>query len=135
VSWRFALWVAIGALLLKSAVPMLAAAAANMRGVAVAEVCAIYGVALPPMHEHHAGHAHQHTDSGHGDHGSHSAAEHTDRCALTALAALALQDPVAPTIAHLPAAVSRVVSSRRVQCRDASATWMARLKHGPPPLA
>ena len=69
-----------------------------MRGVLVAEVCAVYGVALPgASHDEHAGHAHHHADpSGHGDQGSHSATAHIgDHCALTALAALAVPDQAA----------------------------------------
>jgi len=139
-SWscRFALWAAIGALLLKSAVPLLAASAAGLRGVAVAEVCSLYGVALPAADHDASVHAHHHHADGpaHGDHGSHhSTAAHADHCALTALAALALQDPTAWTIAPSHATASRMAVPRCIHCRDASAAWRARLKQGPPALS
>jgi len=139
-SWssRFALWVAVCALLLKSAVPMLAAGAAQIRGVPVAEVCAVYGVALPgASHSEHADHAHHHADpSGHGDQGSHSATGHIgDHCALTALAALAVPDQAALAVTPSHAAVLHLASAKCTPFRDACATWAARLKQGPPALA
>ena len=45
--FRLTVWAFAGALLLKAAVPMLASVAAGLQGKAVAEVCALYGVALP----------------------------------------------------------------------------------------
>ena len=139
-SWssRFALCAAVCALLLKSAVPMLAAGAAQMRGVPVAEVCAVYGVALPgASHEEHAGHTHHHADpSGHGGQGSHSATAHIgDHCALTALAALAVPDQAALAVTPSHAAVLHLASAKCTPFRDACATWAARLKQGPPALA
>jgi hypothetical protein len=137
-SWssRVALWAAVCALLLKGAVPMFAAAAAGIRGVPVAEVCTVYGVALPKTP--HGGHEHHHAQQGqehpgHGEHGSHSPAEHTgDHCALTALAALAVPDAPALGVPSPHIAVSDAASARSINVRDASAAWAARLKHGPP---
>jgi len=135
-SWssRFALWAAVCALLLKAAVPTLAAGAAQMRGVPVAEVCTVYGVALPGSSpDEHAHHAHHHEHPGDEDHSSHSAAAHVgDHCSLSALAALALQD--APEFALAPAhgAHTDVLPERSIVFRDASAAWAARLQHGPP---
>ena len=62
-SWTIVL--AVFALLLKAAVPMLASAAAHLHGVPVAQICDVYGVqtvvdaAADPHagHEGHAGHA------------------------------------------------------------------------------
>ena len=139
-SWssRLALWAAVCALLLKAAVPMFAAGAAQMRGVSVAEVCTVYGVALPgASHHEHAGHAHQHAEhSGHDGHGSHSAAAHKGgACALTALAALAVPDTTALAAVPAHSSVSGVPSESRTAFRDACATWVARLKQGPPGVA
>jgi len=142
-SSRFALWVAAGLLLLKSAVPMLAAAAAQMRGVSVAEVCTVYGVALPGVsqgtsHGEHAHHAHHHADAPQPeDHGSHSAAAHSgDHCALTALAALGVSAAGAWTA--MPVRAATLTAAAPSACRigrDACAAWAAQLEHGPPFLA
>ena len=138
-SWlsRFALWAAVGALLLKAAVPLLAAGAAQMRGVPVAEVCTVYGVALPAAsHKPHAHHAQHHAEhSGHEDRGSHSDESHSgDHCALTALAALALPDIATTTVAQAATAVADRPPAPWTALHDACALWVARLKHGPPAL-
>ena len=63
---RLTVWAFAGALLLKSAVPMLASAAATLQGKGVAEVCDVYGVpklslvAAAGAHEHAHAHAHGH---------------------------------------------------------------------------
>jgi hypothetical protein len=123
-------------LLLKAAVPMLAAGAAHVRGVPVGEVCAVYGVGLPALHGDHAGHAHHHGEGlGHGEHGSHAGASHDEHCALTALAAFAVQEHPALTVASSPAACTSVDSTMVFPGRDAVAAWRARLKQGPPVFA
>jgi len=137
-SSRFALWAAVCALLLKAAVPMLAAGAAQMRGVSVADVCTVYGVTLAgASHHEHAGHAHHHVDpSGDDDHSSHSAAEHSgDHCALTALAALAVPDTAMPAVARAYSVPSEPRVETSDTFRDACASWVAQLKHGPPVTA
>jgi hypothetical protein len=124
-SSRWALWVFAAALLLKSAMPWLATASAEWQGKALVEVCTVYGVALvpsgtdapAPAPDHPAGHANA-------------------ECALTALSVLAQFDP--PVIAPMPAARHPAASPRShaaSQAPDACATWVARLKHGPPPTA
>jgi len=129
------------ALLLKAAVPMFAAGAAQMRGVPVAEVCTVYGVALPGPsgsgRSEHAGHAHHHAEhSGHEDHSKHSAAAHSgDHCALTALAALAVPDTAMPAVTPAHAVVFQLPSATCTGFRDGCAAWAARLEHGPPALA
>jgi hypothetical protein len=138
-SSRVALWAAVCALVLKAAVPMLAAGAAQMRGVPVAEVCTVYGVALPSAsqagHAHHP-HHHHGAQADHEDHSKHSATAHSgDHCALTVLAALAVPDIVPPTVAPGHAVAAVRVADRSVVFRDASAAWAARLQHGPPSLA
>ena len=124
-SSRWALWVFAAALLLKAAMPMLASASAHAQGKAVVEVCTVYGVSLvaldgqdqAPATDHLAAHGDQH-------------------CALSALTALV--EPDVGTQLALPAPLP-VAPAPRVQApplvADASAAWIARLKHGPPALA
>ena len=140
-SSRFVLWAAAFALLLKAAVPMLASAAAHMQGKSVAEICTVYGVALPGAagaHEHHHHHAvHDASHDSHESHDSHALGAHGgDHCALSALAALALPD-LQP--AALPPAVVRHVAPapvhREACARDDCGLWVARQKQGPPAFA
>lgn len=127
-------------LVLKAAVPMFAAGAAQMRGAPVAEVCTVYGVTLPgPSNngrDERAGHAHHHTEhSGHEDHSEYSAGAHPgDHCALTALATLAVPDMAMPAVTPAHAVAFQLPSPTCAGFRDASAAWFARLKHGPPSL-
>jgi hypothetical protein len=137
-SSRLALWVAVCALLLKAAVPMLASAAAGLQGRPVAEICTVYGVALPASQDPHAAHEHAHHQhhDGH-EHDSHKLASHSgDHCALTALAALAMPDACA---AAAPPAVRAIAAGVAIGHEPASpdscARWAARLKHGPPARA
>jgi hypothetical protein len=93
---RLTSWLFVAALLLKSAVPMLASAAAGLQGKATAEVCDVYGVALPARDpqghaDHHAHHAHGDASASTGDpapsHGPASRVSHGgDHCALSARA-------------------------------------------------
>jgi hypothetical protein len=163
-SWsaRIALWAAVCALLLKSAVPLLASVAAMASGQAVGDVCPVYGVVLASSsaggiangsihrhagapspqgaHDHaaHLAHAKAHGQPNTADDGpSHTTrSDHGDHCALTALAALALPDL---QTAPLPAAdTMRVASAEHpstTAAQDECARWVARLKHGPPTLA
>ena len=124
-SSRWALWVFAAALLLKSAMPWLATASAQWQGKALVEVCTVYGVALvssgtdssAPTPDHPAGHA-------------------SADCGLTALAVLAPLDPPALAPMHgLQGAAAPPGSPASSQAPDACATWVARLKHGPPTIA
>ncbi len=123
---------AICSMLLSAAMPMLARAAAEMQGVPIAEVCEVYGVALPQSaqadpHAHH----HHHMHTGHDAAGAHG----SDHCALLALAAIAPPGMLPMLATHdgvdfffdLPPAPGPVF--------DATAQWFSRLKHGPPPRA
>jgi hypothetical protein len=122
-SSRWALWVFAAALLLKSAMPFLASAAAGLQGKALVEVCSVYGVALvspdgersgAPMPEHAPAHGDAH-------------------CALTALAAFANAEP-AP-IAIVASAWHTALPPPRIAAPtapDATAAWVALLHHGPP---
>jgi hypothetical protein len=142
---RWIVLLAVLALLLKAAVPLLASAAARLQGVAVGEVCELYGVApallkpQPPHTAHDAAHA-AHAAHGkvaepapHGGQGS-EAAHRGDHCALAALAALAPQALEASTLlAFLPwEGRAQGHPPATTAFRDASAAWAARLKHGPP---
>jgi hypothetical protein len=135
-SSRFVLWAAMCALLLKAAVPMLASAAAAAQGKSVADVCAVYGVALPDPHAQHRGHDHaHHGHSGH-DPASHTLAHHGDHCALSALAALATPGSAQPAVL-VPSVHDAPDGAPRMLARahDPCARWAARLKHAPPALA
>jgi cobalamin synthase len=123
-SSRFALWAAVCALLLKAAVPMLATASAHAQGKALVEVCTVYGVAMvalpdsstPPASDELAVHA-------------------SDHCALGALVALAVPPTATPPFAATTGQASPAPAHPSPQAPDACATWVARLKHGPPTSA
>jgi hypothetical protein len=145
---RLTSWLFVAALLLKSAVPMLASAAAGLQGKATAEVCDVYGVDMSSRdaHAHHADHA-GHAHHVHGDamaadsapapspHGPTSRVGHGDHCALSALAfAIAAETsaPAAPLAEPLLALSGHGHSAAPV---DAAARWAAQLRHGPPPAS
>ena len=119
---RWSLWVFAAALLLKSAMPFLASASAQLQGKALVEVCTVYGLALVPQtgdnHDSPADHA--------GGHGS-------EHCALTALTVLATAEPPVLAPATLASAsVAPLDAHPSSSAHDAAAAWVARLKHGPP---
>lgn len=121
-SSRWALWVFAAALLLKGAMPWLASASAQMQGKTLVEVCTVYGVSLVPLD----GQAQEPASGEHAAHGN-------DHCALTALAALAVPEPPLLGPVGVPAHHRSVPILRPGQREpDACATWVARLKHGPP---
>ena len=123
---HLALWAAVCALLLKAAVPLLATVSAHAQGKALVEVCTVYGVATVALDDSGSQPTPEHTTTAHqGDH-----------CALNALMALAVPDADAPStaIVALPAAPPPRAHPSS-QAPDACATWVARLKHGPPAFA
>jgi hypothetical protein len=124
LSTRLALWLAMCALLLKAAVPMLASASAQAQGLTLVEVCTVYGVATVALDEPGSQSAPEHPQSHSGDH-----------CTLTALMAFAASEaqPLDVPVAQLGAAATLSQPSPRAP--DACATWVARLKHGPPAFA
>jgi hypothetical protein len=121
-SSRWAVGVFAMVLLLKAALPMLASAAASLQGKALVEVCSVYGVSLVPL------------ESAGQERAPEPMAPHAgDHCVLTALAVLAAPEPQALGVTDAPrrtAATPR--APRPSQALDACATWVARLKHGPP---
>jgi hypothetical protein len=156
----FAVAAAIGGLLLNAVTPLLASAAAAIRGVPTGEICDVYGVRMPAhdvaasAHEMPGG-----TDMSDSAHAMHdgamdhdggevappapphhhddsSALHHGDHCALTALATFAL--PVdARTTAIVPPVHVDGISLRvtRAAIFDAAAHWTIRQKRGPPTIA
>jgi hypothetical protein len=139
---RFAFWLAAVAIVLRAAVPLLAVGAAQWRGVAVGSVCTVYGVVVPdPAADGHAGHATHHAahaahgghgDTGHGSDNAHGA----DHCALTALAGLGVSHaPAWPATAPRGRDLAEPVADASGAWADASATWFARRKQGPPDRA
>jgi hypothetical protein len=131
-------------------VPFFATAAAQLHGKGVADICPIYGVALPaaPAIDPHAGHHPHH----HASHGDDAAAPHDppthgggdgplrrdtrggDHCVLTALATFAGEGAAATSAPpSSPATISRVVAPHDVvPAADASARWASLLGHGLP---
>jgi hypothetical protein len=141
-------WLFAALLLAKGAVPFMASAAAQLHGKGVADICPIYGVALPaaPAVDPHAGHHHHHASHGDDAAATHDAATHDsddgpvrhdarggDHCVLTALATFAAENGVAiPAPAARSTAAHAVASRDVLPIADASARWAALLRHGPP---
>jgi|GEM_PF-1447740 len=143
------LWLLVGVLLLRAAVPLLASASALLQGVAVGEVCAVYGVVLPaaatPAAAEHAQHAQAaehaaHTAQAHHDHhaehgsgGGEHARHATEHCALTALTALCTATPAASAdVQAHGASTLRLAQPPQALVGDPAARWQAQLQHGPP---
>ena len=124
---RWAAWAFAFALLLKAAVPMLASASAHAQGKALAQVCTVYGVATVALDGPLGEGAPARPD--------HARAHDQDHCVLTALLALAAFTPQAIGAA-LSSAAPRSLALRNPRSAppapDVCATWVARLKHGPP---
>jgi hypothetical protein len=124
-SLRWALWVFAAVLLLKAAMPMLASASAHAQGKAVVEVCTVYGVSLVALDGQDPAPAPDPL----ADHGS-------EHCALGALTALVEPSVgLVPALPMAPPAEAAPRAQARLSVPDASAAWVARLKHGPPALA
>jgi len=124
LSSRWAAWAFALALLLKAAVPLLAAGSAHAQGKALAEVCTVYGVATVALDGAESAPA--------SDHAAPHAADH---CALGGLIAFAPAGAPPTAVAMPDPTGSAEPAQRSPQARDACATWVARLKHGPPVLA
>ena len=129
-SSRWSVWAVWGftlALLLKAAVPLLATASAQLQGKALTEVCTVYGVTTVALDG---------PDSGPQPQPEHGSAAHGgEHCTLTALMALS-----APELHALATPVPQRADPAPVfypspSAPDACATWVARLKHGPPASA
>lgn len=123
---RWAFWALSFALLLKAAVPLLAAASAQAQGRTLVEVCTVYGVAT--------------VDVGSQDGrpelpaGGHSGGH----CVLASVVALGV--PAVPPTASLPrhapvAGPALPLAVEAPAVPDADAAWAARLRHAPPSRA
>jgi hypothetical protein len=106
---------------LQAAMPWLATQAAQMRGVALVEVCTTYGVRTVALD---IGSEHAPASSAHGG----------EQCLLQAVGfgpapALRSETP-------LPLAAASIIQRPGVAApaHDATAQWAARLKHSPPPV-
>ena len=120
---RIAAWLLVLGFALKSAVPMLASAAAALQERSVAEVCSVYGVAA----------VERRAASSHDEAPARGVAAHAgDACALSTLGA-----PLPPAVASTLPTVASVADAplRRLAAaplHDACARWAARLQHAPP---
>jgi hypothetical protein len=122
---RWAFWMLALALLLKAAVPLLATASAHAQGKTLVEVCTVYGVATVAL-DAAEGKGETPAPASPGAHGEH--------CTLSSL--LAFAAPPAPAPALLaratPPASDLAPAGRTPSAPDASARWVAGLKHAPP---
>ena len=124
-SSRWALWAFAAAWLLKSAMPWLASASAEMQGKTLVEVCSVYGVALVSVGDASGQPAPDHAPAHGGEH-----------CALTALAVLGTSgSPALTPVAQVPRDSSAPRAEVGSFAHDACAAWIARRKHGPPAFA
>ena len=122
-------WALAFALLLKAALPLLAAASAGAQQRPLVEVCSVYGVATAA--------AAQAGGNGVPGHGEAPAAHHGDACPLLALAAFGGAPDTAPAALPPPAASGDAPAAGAAAAHppDAAARWATRLKHGPPAAA
>lgn len=114
-------------LLLKAAMPWVASNAALASGVQLVEVCTVYGVQMKPL-----------TGGDQGDAPSGPTSSHVgpDHCSLSSFGAWV--PPSVPASPLQPAAcTSETLVARSPLCgpHDASARWVAGLKHAPPFLS
>jgi hypothetical protein len=136
---HWTVFVAVMALWLNAAIPMLASAAAQRQGKTVAQICHVYGVSIvapTPAHEHHGSDADAAPPADPSSDGELPAlAAHDDHCALTALAALAPFDGVPVGWPAGDARIQPAPGLAFASIGDACAAWAARLWHGPPAMA
>ena len=115
------LCVVVWALVLKAALPLLAAVAAGQQGLPVGEVCTVYGVNAADRPLSKADHA----AGGVAAHGG-------DRCALTALSAMATPGVAHASTPPVAAATASPSTTKRPAIADDCARWAAQRDHGPP---
>lgn len=121
-------WVVAALLLLQAAVPLLAAKAAELRGLSVVEVCSVYGMRAVAIDRD--GQVDQapapHDTQAHG----------SEHCVLSPLLTAALDHPpLAAVHLHAPAPREAAPAAPRILPPDALRIWQAARKHGPPPLS
>jgi len=120
-SWL--LWLLVLMVLLKAAVPLLAATTARERGVSLADVCSVYGVRTAALE--------QGSDTSKPAQSEHAGSEH---CALTPLLGTAAltSPPVAAVLLHAPAQAQVQRPAEPSARPDASLDWLAVRTHAPP---
>jgi hypothetical protein len=121
------LWMLAMLLVLKAAVPLLASASAMQRGVALAEVCSVYGVRVGMPHEH----ADAQSDAPAPKGSDHASGEH---CTLTPVlgSGLLAASAIAAVLLRVPADVRTVQLVDVPPLPDASRGWLADRAHAPP---
>ncbi len=124
ISSRWAAWAFAFALLLKAAMPLLAAGSAHAQGKALVEVCTVYGVATVALQSEPAQPGHDAASSHSGDH-----------CVLGGLVGFTAADASAPVLPVSDARAPWHRLARQPVLADACAAWMARLEHAPPRFA
>ena len=133
------LWAVACTLVLKAAVPLLAAGAAHLQGVPVGSICGIYGVTLPGVqadpHAHHHGHHVEHGDAAPSSDAPAHSGNDPNHCALTGLAAMAVPDLPALPVRPPTSAATTAARIACAQASDACAAWAARMQHPPPTRA
>lgn len=119
------LWWLAGVLLLKAAVPLIAASAAHQRGVTLAEVCSVYGVRTVSAEQY------QSTPQPQAEHAG------DDHCGLApALGAVMLGDvPKSAVALHAPAAARAAPSPIFKLPPDRHLAWLLGRTHAPPTQA
>lgn len=123
-------WLAL-MLLLKAALPLLAAGAARAQGKTLVEVCTVYGVKTVVLDA--AGEVLGHTADGGGSH-TDTALPSGEHCALAHVVAQGAPG-LSPAAQALPAPAEGPPPSATAPPRaaqDALARWAARLHHAPP---
>ena len=117
------LWLLALIVLLKAAVPLLAAASARERGVSLTEVCSVYGVRTVALE--------QGSDTSKPAQSEHAGSEH---CALTPLLGMAVlaSPPVAAVRLHAPAQAQLRRPGEPLARSDASLDWLVARTHAPP---
>jgi hypothetical protein len=123
------LWCLAALLLLKAAVPLLAAAAAAHRGMSMAQVCTVYGVRTAPVAavpaEHGQSDSNGDTLPDHGGAGEH--------CALASLAGGPLPGVLPAVLQHAPLkALLATPAVFDALPADATLRWLSAQLHAPP---
>jgi hypothetical protein len=114
-------WVIAAMLLLQAAVPLLAVFSAQAQGRVVAEVCSVYGVRTVNIDIDPA--PAQDAPKAHG----------SEHCVLTPLLTASFgAPPMAAVLLHAPAPLRVFHPAGHLTPPDATRSWVAARKHGPP---
>lgn len=117
------LWLLAFVVLLKAAVPLLAAASAHEQAVSLAEVCSAYGVRTVALE--------QESDTSKPASAEHGGSEHCALMPLLGAAAIA-SPPLAAVQLHAPAEARAELPPAPMPRPDASLAWLAARTHAPP---